>query len=202
MCDHTDRLLVIQNYLYAIAGTEYFGPAAQDDYGRSAPFNYSTATVPEVISAFKAGSEVNKDFTYDFIQFAKAVGVKTAGYESGPGYSVGGEKPGSTGLNTMIEACRDPGMKDAIIEDVRETCWRLGWDIYNYFAIEGEASRYGCWGAIEDWKDRNHGSPKMQAIYTLTGHNPTDLEEWAFSEDRVRSLRSGATIKSATNVEA
>jgi hypothetical protein len=102
----------------------------------------------------------------------------------------------------MIEACRDPGMKDAIIEDVRETCWRLGWDIYNYFAIEGEASRYGCWGAIEDWKDRNPGSPKMQAIYTLTGHNPTDLEAWAFSEGRVRSLRSGATTKSATNVDA
>jgi hypothetical protein len=38
-----------------------------------------------------------------------------AGYESGPGYAVGGEKPGTKGLNTMIEAARDQGMKDVIV---------------------------------------------------------------------------------------
>ena len=56
-------------------------------------------------------------------------------YESGPGYSVGGEKPGSKGLNTLIEASRDPGMKDVVVYDVRETCWRHGWDVSGPFAF-------------------------------------------------------------------
>jgi len=87
----------------------------------------------------------------------------------------------------MIEASRDAGMKDAIVYDVRQTVWRHGWDIYNYFAIEGPASRYGCWGATEDWRDRNPGPPKLQAIYNLTGHSPAALEEWAFHPDRPRA---------------
>ena len=177
----------IKENMFAIAGTEYFGPCSQDDYGRSAPFNYSTATVPDVIKAFHAGADANKDFTYDFVQFAKNKGVKSAGYESGPGYSVGGEHPGSPGLNTMIEACRDPGMQGAVVYDVREVCWRLGWDIYNYFAIEGPASRYGCWGATEDWKDINPGPPKLQAIYELTGNHPLALATWAGEEGRPRA---------------
>ena len=112
-----------------------------------------------MIQAFKDGADSNVEMTYQFVQYAKSIGVKTAGYESGPGYSVGGEKPGSKGLNTLIEASRDPGMKDVIVYDVRETCWRHGWDIYNYFAIETEVSRYGCWGAAENWKDQNPGAP-------------------------------------------
>jgi hypothetical protein len=28
-------------------------------------------------------------------------------------------------------------MKAAVIEDVRNTCWANGWDIYNYFAAAG-----------------------------------------------------------------
>jgi hypothetical protein len=187
----------VDKYLYAIAGTQYFGPEAQDDYGRSAPFNYSTATMASIVQAFHDGADANKDFTYDFVQYAKAIGVKTAGYESGPGYSVGGEHPGSPGLNNMIHGCRDPGMKDAIVYDVREVCWRLGWDIYNYFAIEGEASRYGCWGAVEDWKNLNPGSPKLQAIYELTGKNPNELADWAKGE-RPRAMVTGHMTKPAT----
>jgi hypothetical protein len=97
---------------------------AQDAKGKMEKFNYSTATVPEVIQAFKDGADANVEMVYTFVQYAKSIGVKTAGYESGPGYSVGGEHPGSKGLNTLIEASRDPGMKTVIEYDVRETCWR------------------------------------------------------------------------------
>lgn len=87
-------------------------------------FNYSTATIPEVIQAFHDGADANVEMTYDFVQFAKTLNLKVAGYESGPGYAVGGQKPGSKGLNTLIEASRDPGMKNVVEYDVRETCWR------------------------------------------------------------------------------
>ena len=129
----------------------------------------------------------NNEMTYTFVKLAKALGVKTAGYESGPGYAVGGCKPGSKALNTLIEAARDPGMKPAILYDVRETCWRHGWDIYNYFAIEGPCSEYGCWGATEDWKDLNPGPPKLQAIYELTGSKPAENIAWSASPERLRT---------------
>ena len=80
-------------------------------------------------------------------------------------------------------------MKGAILRDVRETVWRHGWNIYNYFALVSQASRYGCWGATEDWKDRIPGPPKLQAIYELTGTTtPAKLDAWAFDPDRERAL--------------
>ena len=209
----------VKDYIYAIAAAQYFGPHAQDAQGKQQAFNYSTATVPDVISAFYDGADANVEMTVDFVRFAKAMGVKTAGYESGPGYAVGGLKPGTTALNTLITAARDPGMSPApstlpacqpgflmrvkyanmmddcdgvgmtgaIVYDIEQTCWRHGWDIYNYFAIEGPVSRYGCWGAAEDWKDINPGSPKLQAIYNVTGHKPDDLVRWSLSRGRERS---------------
>eukprot|EP00040_Diaphanoeca_grandis_P035385 m.222362 g.222362 ORF g.222362 m.222362 type:complete len:742 (-) comp33372_c1_seq1:245-2470(-) len=179
----------VNKFLYAISAAQYFGPHAQDASGHMTQFNYSTATIPEVIAAFIEGADANVEMTYDYVQFAKTLGVKTAGYESGPGYAVGGEKPGSKGLNTMIEASRNAGMKDAIVHDVRETVWRHGWDIYNYFAIQGPASRYGCWGATEDWKDINPGPPKLQAIYNLTGVSPTECAQWALDPKRFRTQK-------------
>eukprot|EP01047_Picozoa_sp_COSAG01_P001555 COSAG01_NODE_36_length_34092_cov_26.350032_8_plen_131_part_00 len=125
--------------------------------------------------------------TDGFVAFAKTLGVKTAGYESGPGYAVGRLKPGSKGLNTLITAARHPGMKDAIVYDVEQTCWRHGWDIYNYFAIQGPVSRYGCWGAAEDWKDLKPGSSKLQAIYNITGFTPDDVLAWAKAPHRERA---------------
>ena len=80
----------------------------------------------------------------------------------------------------MIEASRDEGMRDVVVQHIR-SCWAWGWDIYNYFAIEGQASRYGCWGAAEGWSvhDRVPGSPKLRAIYNITGTDPRAAEEWA-----------------------
>lgn len=176
-----------KNYVYAIAAAQYFGPHAQDAKGKQAQFNYSTATIPQVIQAFHDGADVNQGMTDGFVSFAKSTGVKTAGYESGPGYAVGGEKPGSKGLNTMIMASRDAGMKGVIVYDIEQTCWRRGWDIYNYFGIEGPCSRYGCWGATEDWRDLNPGPPKLQAIYNVTGTDPTELGNWATSLQRERA---------------
>jgi len=42
-----------------------------DSHGQQQAFNYSTATIPEVITAFVAGADANVEMTYDFVQFAK-----------------------------------------------------------------------------------------------------------------------------------
>ena len=97
-----------------------------------------------------------------FQQLARALKLKIASYEGGPGYAVGKNPPGSKALNTMIQASRDQGMKDAVYHDVREVAWYWDWDIYNYFSAIGQSSTYGCWGATEDWQDLDPGPPKLQ----------------------------------------
>ena len=75
----------------------------------------------------------------------------------------------------------------AVYHDIREVAWNWGWDIYNYFATVGSASTYGCWGATEDFQDLDPGPPKLQAIYNLTGTNPTTIAEWALNPSRERA---------------
>ena len=112
-------------------------------------FNYSTATVPQVIAAYEDAAVQQVPETAEFVAMAKKWKLHTASYEGGPGYKVGGEKPGTkgapqepelrafsehvstvvlcivssmsslAGLDTMIAASRDAGMKAAIIKQVR-----------------------------------------------------------------------------------
>ena len=174
-------------WLYAISYAQYFGPHSQNEEGGKNGFNYSTATTPEVLAAFHNGTLAGIPLTLRMTSLAKAHGVKSMSYEGGPGYRVGGEKPGSAGLNRMIEAARDPGMAAAVKENV-DTCWQYGWDSYNYFSAAGEYSGYGCWGATEEYADRNPGPPKLQALYELTGHHPAELDAWA-TGPRLRARR-------------
>ena len=102
----------VNNYLYAIASTQYFGPEGNDGEHHTVPFNYSNATVAQAVQAFIDGADAMVVETVTFVDFAKALNVKMASYESGPGYLVGGNKPGSKALNTMIETSRAPGMFD------------------------------------------------------------------------------------------
>ena len=60
-------------------------------------FNYSTATVPQVITAYEDAAVQQVPETAEFVAMAKKFKLKTASYEGGPGYKVGGEKPGTKG---------------------------------------------------------------------------------------------------------
>ena len=122
----------------------------------------------------------------EFVKLAKSLKLKTVSYEGGPGYKVGGEAPGSAGLNKMIESARDPGMK-AIVKGHIDACWQWGWDEYNYFAAKNQYSMYGCWGATETYGDLKPGPPKLQALYELTGHSPHERAEWAANRNRPRA---------------
>ena len=175
----------VNNFLYAISYAQYFGPHSQNEAGGQ-PFNYSTATIPQVLQAFDNATSDAVLMTIQFVDLAKAFGVKTVSYEGGPGYRVGGEKPGSKGLNTMMVAARDPGMKDVVKQNV-DTCYRFGWDEYQYFSAAGKYSEYGCWGATEFFSDIDPGPPKLQALYELTGHRPKDRAEWAADVARPRA---------------
>ena len=60
-------------------------------------FNYSTATVPQVIAAYEDAAVQQVPETVEFVAMAKKWKLHTASYEGGPGYKVGGEKPGTKG---------------------------------------------------------------------------------------------------------
>jgi len=177
----------VHGYLHAIAATQYFGPEGGDGEVQKHPFNYSTGTVSQAVAAFIEGADAMVTKTVEYKRLAQALGLKVASYEGGPGYAVGKEKPGSRGLNTMIEASRNPGMKDVVYHDIRNVAWAWGWDIYNYFAAVGPCSTYGCWGATEDWKDLDPGPPKLQALYNLTGTDPVTIAAWAGDPERPRA---------------
>jgi hypothetical protein len=53
--------------------------------------------------------------------------------------------------------------------------------------MHGPVSRYGCWGATEDWRDLKPGPPKLQAIYNITGNDPAVLAKWAEDPERERA---------------
>jgi hypothetical protein len=177
----------ISKFIYAISYAQYFGPHSQNADRGAGGFNYSTATIPEVIGAFNAAGIDKVPMTQAFVALAKQFGVKTASYEGGPGYAVGGEKPGSKGLSTMIEASRDAGMK-ATVQKHAQLCWQFGWDHYEYFVGgAGAVSEYGCWSATESWADINPGPPKLQGLYELTGHSPDERAAWARDPQRERA---------------
>ena len=79
-------------------------------------------------------------------------------------------------------------MREVVVEHVR-SCWSWGWDIYNYFSVQGKVSRYGCFGAAEGWtpEDRIPGSAKLRAIYNITGTDPIAAEAWSKGK-RARSV--------------
>jgi hypothetical protein len=59
----------------------------------------------------------------------------------------------------------------AVYDDVREMVWYWNPEfIYNYFASVGVCSRYGCWGATENFDDLDPGPPKLQAL-SVTFHS-------------------------------
>eukprot|EP00040_Diaphanoeca_grandis_P028097 m.161388 g.161388 ORF g.161388 m.161388 type:complete len:769 (+) comp31231_c0_seq3:377-2683(+) len=180
----------VSQFLYAISYAQYSGPTSQNVVGK-ATFNYSTATIPEVIEAFEDSNLQSVTMTIEFVKFAKTLGVKSVSYEGGPGYQVGGEHPGSKGLDTMIEASRDQGMTQVVKNHI-DYCWQFGWDEYNYFAAEGKVSGYGCWGSTETFADLNPGPPKLQALYEVTGKHPHAQAKWAANATRPRARRFNA----------
>jgi len=125
--------------------------------------------VAEAVQAYQRGATANTDTELAYQALKEKFGLRYAAYEAGPGGAVGGEKPGTVGLDHFIEANRQQGMKSAV-ETAINSFWKNGGDIYNYFAVEGPCSTYGCWGAVEDWRNVSGAAvpPKLAAIYDLT----------------------------------
>ena len=142
------------SYLYALAQTHYFSDSA-------APAN---ANVEQILAAAKNSSDTAYVKTLEIGEIASIWGLKLAAYEAGPGMKVGD----TANIGNRIEAQRNPGIKQIIIDDILKNWFGLPrpGDLYNYFSLAGAYSRYGCWGATDDLSDLT--TPKYQAILEVT----------------------------------
>jgi hypothetical protein len=143
-------------YFYAVAQTHYFSDS------NASP----TASILQVLDAMKNSSDSSYVDTLAIGEVASLWNLKLAAYEAGPGSKVGDK----TNLANRIEAQRNEGIKNIVVEDVLDNWFGLPrpGDIYNYFSLSGEYSRYGCWGATDDLS--NLTTPKYEAILEITKH--------------------------------
>ncbi len=117
---------------------------------------------PSSTSAFLPLSHIRSELA----SIAAYWGIKLCSYESGPGWNVGN----TAGVNTTILAQRFYPMRDVVKYDI-ETSWiPAGGADYNFFGMTGAYSRYGQWGATENFF--NLTTPKFCALLDLKDVSP------------------------------
>ncbi len=148
-----------KNYFYGIAQTAYFNDQAISNLPSS------TASVAGVLAAMLADSDAGKTYATQIHAVATAFGLKHLVYEGGPDNGGGS----TTDIGNRILANRDPGMNTLLLHHIRDNWFATGGDMFTYFVLSSAYSRYGCWGATEDY--RIPVTPKFNALYTLTGYD-------------------------------
>lgn len=141
-----------KNYFYSLAVASYYSAhdAAKD------------ATPDQVLDTMFASSRNSVRMLEPIKKLADDYGLKFMQYEIGPDNGGGS----TVNVANRIRANRLPRVKDLILENARQW-FRMGGDLYMYFAAPSAYSRYGCWGLSEDIADLD--TPKWQAIYELAG---------------------------------
>jgi fibronectin type 3 domain-containing protein len=145
------------NYFYALAQGDYF---ANTDYT-------TTTTIPEVLTDMKASSDAGVTYVQQDKATASLYGLKLFAYEGGPDNSNGGTGT-TTNIGVQIEANRDPGMNTLLQYHIRNNWFGQGGDAFGVFSLSTAYSRYGSWGATDDY--RNLSTAKYNALINLLGY--------------------------------
>ena len=148
-----------KNYFYGIAQTAYFNDQAVSTPGARA------ASVADVLAAMLADSDNGKTYATQIHAVATSFGLKHLVYEGGPDNGGGS----TNNIGNRILANRDPGMNTLLLHHIRDNWFATGGDMFTYFVLSSAYSRYGCWGATEDY--RIPVTPKFNALYTLTSYD-------------------------------
>jgi hypothetical protein len=142
-----------QKYFYAVAGAPYFS-------GSLAPKH---ATVNEIVQSMRASSDSSRALRNAYAEIASTYQLPLFAYEGGPDNG-GGD---TTNIANRILANRDSAMGAAVTHDLTNNWYPLGGDLFMYFTLNGNSSRYGCWGAIEDIT--KPATPKYLALKSISG---------------------------------
>ncbi len=140
-------------YLYALAGAPYFGEGTP----------VKNESIPTIIDTMVASSDASRSLRTTYAGLAAQYGVKLVAYEGGPDTG-GGD---TTDIGNRILANRDTAMGSAVTHDLKDNWFPIGGDLFMYFGLNGNSSRYGCWGALEDITKPT--TPKYLALKSLSG---------------------------------
>jgi len=139
---------------WGLAQSHYF------DDDKAGP-NFS---VQQILQVLKQSSDNGVVQTKQINQIAKLYNLQQTAYEAGPGATVGN----TVNIGNRIEATRNAGITPIVYADIVDNWWNVGGGLYNYFALSGAYSRFGCWGATDDLN--NLTTPKFQAINQAVLH--------------------------------
>jgi hypothetical protein len=150
------------HYFYAVAAAGYYHIEGITN----------SATVDEVLAHLERSSRAQaRGARAQLQQVADEFGLRHAMYEAGPDTAVALQWDRDTRLLlTVIDAHRDPRIKDLILYDVWNNWYahpQVQGDMYIYFTLQSAYSRWGMWGLTEDIS--NLQTHKFEAIYDLTG---------------------------------
>jgi hypothetical protein len=146
----------------------YFTAMAQGDY--FSPTNWSSdTTISDVLADMTANSNASVAYASSNKATAAAYGLQLFAYEGGPGNTNGGANS-TVNLGVQILANRDPGMDALVQTHIRNNWFQQGGNMFGYFVMSGGYSRYGAWGATDDY--RNLTTAKYNALVNLTGYEP------------------------------
>jgi fibronectin type 3 domain-containing protein len=168
------------NYFYAMAQGDYFNAT-----------NYANdTTIPEVLADMSSSSNASAQYVTAAKTTASQYGLQLFGYEGGPANNNNGTVS-TTNTGVQILANRDPGMDTLVENHIRTNWFGNGGNMFGYFGLSSAYSRYGDWGATDDYT--NLATAKYNALVNLTGYEsdgvpfePGDLV--ATASDQVVSL--------------
>lgn len=138
-------------YFYALGETGYF-----NDQRAS-----KTASPSEVVDAMRKDSEAGVGYRRKLKAVANEFGLKLAAYEAGPDNGGGN----AVNIGNRIAGNRSKAMGDLVTEHFRDRMFGEGVDLATYFVLSSAFSRFGCWGATEDYRQLD--TPKMIAVLKL-----------------------------------
>lgn len=143
------------NYFYGIAQTAYFNDhlAAR------------TASVDDLLAAMRNDSDNGKRYADQIHSVAAKWNVKHLVYEGGPDNGGGS----TTNIANRILANRDPRIGDLLRHQISDNWFASGGDLFTYFVLSSTYSRYGSWGATEDY--RIPVTAKFNALYSLMDYS-------------------------------
>jgi fibronectin type 3 domain-containing protein len=145
------------NYLYAMAQGDYFTAS-----------NYANdTTIPLVLSDMAANSTASVSYVLSNKATAAQYGLPLYVYEGGPDNSNGGNQ-NTVNVGVQILANRDPEMDTLVQNHIRGNWFGQGGDLFGYFQLSGAYSRYGDYGATDDY--RNLTTAKYNALVNLAGY--------------------------------
>jgi fibronectin type 3 domain-containing protein len=145
------------NYFYALAQGDYF----------DTPNYANDTTVAEVLADMTSASDASVSYEKQNAALATQYGLKLFTYEGGPASDNGGTQT-ATNAGVQILANRDPGMDALVQHHIRDNWFANGGSNFGYFGLSGAYSRFGDWGATDDY--RNLSTAKYNALVNLLGY--------------------------------